>query len=238
MRFCAKKCGLLLAVLLAMGLGGCSWDSLRDTAEWVFTDQSTFSPAPVSNTAAAETPVLEPSPVPTAGAADENTGISQQQAAIMANSLETAEGYKSLYLAAGNLTLSQTDMQAIADALGEQGLCAITIEQASAMTNPHLATAFLQQADAEEASLTIFEICQDGGFLRHDLFCAATGDQVVQTRLIWSGETPEISFCETYDLTALREEGGCLVYEYFIPNNPEGGNHDGHIDPIASFRLY
>ena len=172
--------------------------------------------------------------------------------AISDDAIETAEAYKSIYMNvySGNsveVDLSPSDMNDIVSSLGTLGYVAIDFDSNLNMTNPQLVDNFFADKDAgNDASVTIYQICKDAGFIRHDITIANGKASVVQTRLAWlsegdyelAGDIPTITYSNRYDINAITfTDDGYLEYEYDIPDNPPGGNHDGHVDTIERIRV-
>lgn len=106
------------------------------------------------------------------------------------------------------------------------------------VVNGMLLADFVQAVEAgEPAALVIYELCSDGGFIRHRLEQTEQGLWVSQTRLAWKETEPFIGYDERYEVTALSCADGLFRYEYFMPDNPPGSNHDGHIDTVVEISL-
>ena len=65
------------------------------------------------------------------------------------------------------------------------------------------------------------------------------------TRLAWldsgpysmQGTIPTVTYSKTYAVTSLELDAGSLHYEYYMPDNPTGGNHDGHVDTAVTIPM-
>lgn len=159
--------------------------------------------------------------------------------------LATAEAYRDIYTGvySGNQTavmLTDKTMTEILSRLGTQGLVAIDFSNRFPMENANLVVQFFKDMDAEvDAHVTIYQICWDGGFICHDLTYANGKTTVVLTSLAWlsegpyalTGDIPTIRYSNEYAVTDIcYSADGYLEYEYDMPDNPPGSNHDGHID--------
>lgn len=129
----------------------------------------------------------------------------------------------------------------IVDRLGDEGLVAASAG-GDARRNTAAVRSFLEDTEkGAEAVVSVYEIYSDGGFLCHTLAFADGGYFVTRTRLAWreegvyqlSGTTPTVTYSDTYAVTDISAMNGVLHYEYDMPDNPPGKNHDGHIDTIA-----
>lgn len=164
---------------------------------------------------------------------------------------EVAELYRSVYLASykGNnvsVTLSSEEISKIAALLGSEGFVAGDGAGSFDVSNPQLVFDFFDAMQAKQgAEICIYQIYSDGGFFSHSIKSSASGITVVQTRLAWlddgefalPGENPTVTFTDCFEVTDISLTDGYLHYEYYIPNNPSGTNHDGHIDPVENIRI-
>lgn len=161
-----------------------------------------------------------------------------------AEALQTAEQYRTLYenvfSAEGTeVALYGNKMGEILSCLGDLGYAAIDFDGEFSMKNPALITQFTKDVAAgSTAELSIYQINRDAGFLCHTLHFENGTCTVTRTRLAWlsggpfllPGTVPTITYSDTYTVTDIGLSGGRFYYEYDMPDNPEGGNHDGHID--------
>ncbi len=137
-----------------------------------------------------------------------------------------------------NLNLSDAQLLEIAQILEENGLCAIDAAQMRALPSDGAVSAFAQSySQGVPAVLEIYELCYDGGYLLHRLERDESSATITLTRVAWDGDTPYVTYSEQYPITAFEVNASSLYYEYYMADNPEGGNHDGHIDTEMSFRL-
>ena len=105
-------------------------------------------------------------------------------------------------------------------------------------THPEAVAAFwAARAAGEKASLTLYEVCRDGGLLCHALLYADGADTVTRTRVVWRDGAFCVGYADTYAVTALTYDGGMLTYVYDMPDNPPGTDHDGHIDTQETFTV-
>ena len=113
------------------------------------------------------------------------------------------------------------------------------------MTNPALLDDFFAAVgEGRAADIAVYELCPDAGFLCHTLHFRGGEYYLTRTRLAWQqgssalqGETPTVTYSETYALTELYVEDGRLCYDYYIPDNPPGTRHDGHIETFTSLYI-
>ena len=161
---------------------------------------------------------------------------------------KTADGYKELYLklfSGSGLNLTQDEIAPLAARLGELGCCASALNCSIDMTNPALLNDFFAAVDeGRDADIAIYELCPDAGFLCHTLHFRGGKYYITRTRLAWQhgssalqGETPTVTYSETYALTELYVEDVRLCYDYYIPDNPPGTRHDGHIETFSSIYI-
>ncbi len=156
---------------------------------------------------------------------------------------ETAALYEDRLAALGTenyawINLTDEQLCGIVDVLTENGLCAIDVSQSRALSHTDMAAVFAESySSGGEAVLDIYEVCYDGGFIRHRLERSGSGAFVTLTRVAWEEKTPVVTYSVRYPVTKLEITDSTLYYEYYMADNPEGGNHDGHIDTQASFRL-
>lgn len=154
--------------------------------------------------------------------------------------------YESLY-SGGGFELTEAGAADIISRLGEGGYAAVDSPGSSAMVNSSMLTYFITKAQAGEAAeLTVYELCMDAGLLCHSFHFSDGNYTVTRTRLAWlqgdgsglQGKTATVTYSDSFEVTELRLEGDCLLYDYFVPNNPPGTNHDGHIDTLTTLRVF
>lgn len=157
--------------------------------------------------------------------------------------LAAAESYRALFEAAYDpgsihLGLSGELLAQISAGLAGESCAAVDTARQLPVINGALLSEFVQKAERQEAAeLVIYEICPDGGFIRHRLTQNDRGLWVTQTRLAWEGTEPFVGYDESYAVTALFGDESLFRYEYFMPENPAGSNHDGHIDTVVEIPL-
>ena len=164
--------------------------------------------------------------------------------------LATAEVYRDIYTNVypgdqSAVILTDNTMQEILSRLGTEGLVAVDFSNRFQMENSDLVLQFLEEKEAgTDTGVTIYQICWDGGFICHDLTYKDGNLTVVLTSLAWlsegpyalTGDIPTIMYSDKYMVTDLcYTADGYLEYEYDMPDNPPGSNHDGHID--TTYRL-
>lgn len=234
-----------MTVLLLLPLGACSLGDAIDTLLWAFEDSDGEKMTYV---------VIDPTNQPSDGdteipdgvedigsgtAASLESGSSQaasdggdelarqacmDTAALYEQELEPDEEFY-------GINLSNSDFANIVSILGGAGLTAIDAGQSCTMTNSGAVDSFFSGGKA--GTLCIYEICIDGGLIRHEL----TADSVRLTRLAWRRGEAEVTYSVKYSLTRLEYSSGQLSYEYYMPDNPEGSSHDGHVDTSKSFTV-
>lgn len=167
------------------------------------------------------------------------------------DALAAAESYRDIYEGAFhgeiiNFNLSAEDAGRIAarlDAFGGVAFCQGHVP----LTSPSQVEQFYADTQAGEIrTISLYEICLDGGFLCHTLGLADGQYVVTRTRLAWldggeyalQGTVPTVTYSDTYQVTSLSLDGTALYYEYYMPDNPAGGSHDGHIDTAVTIPLY
>lgn len=179
---------------------------------------------------------------------EENELFASLSSAAAEQVYEAADAYKDLYLelfSGGGLNLTQDKLAPLAARLGELGYCASALNCSIDMTNPALLDDFFAAVDeARDADIAIYELCPDAGFLCHTLHFRGGEYYLTRTRLAWQqgssalqGKTPTVTYSETYTLTELYVEDGRLCYDYYIPDNPPGTRHDGHIETFTSIYI-
>lgn len=236
----SRLCALTLASLLVLSMAGCALDEAAGMLRWAFSENEAAA------TAAAASPIFAPtrSPAPTVSPAPVQS-VWQEHEAIAA-----AELYREVYdgLFTGEpigFSVGQDGAAGIVQCLGRAGLCAFSREGAP-MTAPDEIRRFMSCVEAgNAASATVYEICDDGGFLCHAFSWQDGAGTVTLTRLAWldgggsnlQGATPTVTYSETYALTELRLADESLYYSYYMPDNPAGTNHDGHVDTDVSIPL-
>lgn len=136
------------------------------------------------------------------------------------------------------INLTDDQLRGIVGVLAENGLCAIDVAQSLVLSQPDMVAAFAESYSLGEAAvLDIYEVCYDGGFIRHRLERSGSGASVTLTRVAWEEKAPVVTYSVRYPITKLEITDSTLYYEYYMADNPEGGNHDGHIDTETGFRL-
>lgn len=185
---------------------------------------------------------------PANSTSEENELFTSLSSAAAEQAYKTADGYKELYLdlfSGNGLNLTQDEIAPLAARLGELGCCASVLNCSIDMTNPALLNDFFAAVDGgEDADIAIYELCPDAGFLCHTLHFRGGEYYLTRTRLAWQqgssalqGETPTVTYSETYALTELYVKDGRLFYDYYIPDNPPGTRHDGHIETFTSIYI-
>lgn len=203
-----------------------------------------FSPAP-ADTAPASSGLGQPAPEASSppapetalpAAIEEYAGTAAQEACEVAGLYQ--ELYGSLYSGGGFLLGSQ-DAERILALLGETGHVAADINRKVPMVNREQLADFLRSPDTgDNRRLAIYQLCLDAGFLCHTLHRYEGEYYLTRTRLAWldssgsglQGSTATVTYSNSYRLTTLSLAGDDLYYDYIVPNNPPGTNHDGHID--------
>lgn len=154
-----------------------------------------------------------------------------------------AQRYQPIVQAVGDGTAAGVDLtdaqiaQAVAE-LDAAGLTAVHVDAADPVTHPEAVAAFwAARAAGEKASLTLYEVCRDGGLLCHALLHADGADTVTRTRVVWRDGAFCVGYADAYAVTALTYDGGVLTYVYDMPDNPPGTDHDGHIDTQETFTV-
>ena len=232
---------LLLAVtavgLLLIGLFGLSGGDPEKTAFMAGPTAGTSVSMPVaipSNTTPAETIPATPLPTPAQPAGplvEDSRAVAMSYQALVRDS----EGY-----AGTAVSLRDSDYAAILSLLAQAGLVAFDSAGQHAATNVQIVSDFFAALEdpAWTGTLTLFEICPDGGFLRHDIQVDGAARMLTLTRLTWAGEEPVVTYSSTYGMTRLAlSADGCISYDYDFPDNPAGGNHDGHVDTATLIQL-
>ncbi|MEG0035974.1 MAG: DUF6070 family protein [Oscillospiraceae bacterium] len=181
-----------------------------------------------------------------------NETLNNAPSNIETDAINIANQYKPIYMEIysgdnAEVNLSEADMKKIVSKLGELGCAAIDAAGRLSMENPQLAKKFFEDKDkGQDVALTIYELCSDAGFVRHDILFFGGDTKVVQTRLAWlddgpfaiAGDVPTVTYSNEYQITTIKyTQDGHLIYEYLMPSNPEGTNHDGHIDTLVNIRV-
>lgn len=140
----------------------------------------------------------------------------------------------------GGIYLTDQQMQSILGKLGGEGLVAFDYTRQSPLTNTQKVFDFFSDYNAGiNSDLTLIEVTQDGGFLLRNIENSHEGKFLTLVRLSWLEGQAEITFADLYEITELYlSSANCIVYDYFFPNNPQGGNHDGHVETLVSIELY
>lgn len=243
-----KAISIVMTVLLLLPLGACSLGDAIDTLLWAFEDSDgekmtyvvidpTDQPSDMETTDGAEIPD-EVNVGGSETAASLGTGSSQASdggdeqarqecldaAALYEQELEPDDEFY-------GINLSDSDFADIVSILGGAGLTATDANQNCAMTNSGAVDNFFNNGKA--GTLCIYELHYDGGLTRHEL----TANSVRLTRLTWRMGEAVVTYSVKYSLTRLDYSNGRLYYEYFMPDNPEGSSHDGHVDTSKSFSV-
>lgn len=182
-------------------------------------------------------------PVPSPAAAAESAA---------SQALSVAEQYRDVYEdifsgSGAGLYLSQGESEKILDRFASLGYAAFDASGSFPVTAPALVEDFFAARDAgQDAALSLYEICSDGGFLCHRLCVTEGVCSVIRVRLTWSdggpyrmqGTTPVIGYAGKYPVLNLSFSEGVLCYEYDLPENPPGTSHDGHVDTLVRLPLH
>ncbi len=178
------------------------------------------------------TPRPSESPAPTASAAPVMELVQPTTDPEEGAALAAAESLRRLYEAvydpaSSHLGLPDETLAAMLPLLAGEDAAAVDVDRDQALLGREHLQAFVQE---ERDFVRLYELCPDGGFICHALVRESTGLRVTQTRLFWEGTAPAIGYCESYAVTALALSDSRFYYEYFMPDNIPGSNHDGHVD--------
>lgn len=118
-------------------------------------------------------------------------------------SKQIAETYRDIYeRAAGEGKLSSLEtIQDIVDRLGEEGYCAIDMENENQvnLTHPEKIEEFCSLVElGKKGEETIISIMEDGGFIRFDLETVHGEVFVTRSVLQWKGGMPEVDYVNRY----------------------------------------
>lgn len=223
-----KSAALFAALCLSLCLGGCRGTAREESLPATPSPEGARLPASLTAPALVSEDEVVQGPELAAG-----------EAALLA-----AQGYRELYTRAmegreAHLSLPAETLAAIAEALAGSDHAATDTARAIAPCNGEVLTDFHLRVQAgETAEAVLYEVCPDGGFIRHELHGAPDGLWVIHTRLSWSAEgEPVLGYSNRYSVTALRCAEGVFYYEYYMPDNPPGTNHDGHVDTFVEVPL-
>lgn len=230
-----------LSFILIFLVSGCNIQFPSGTAE--------IPEEPTAATESAEPFVSAEDPAEPADDPGEEALIAAEAAA--ASAVQTSELYKDLYLQDYEpdmirLCLKDQTMRDILARLEAEGCIAVDFSGKYAMVNSEAVSSFRENYLAgEDTEIVIYQIDWDGGFLRHHLSAADNSVKVVRTRLAWlqdgpfavPGEIPTVTYSEQYAVTKLDFSNDHMNYTYFMPDNPVGGNHDGHVDTEVSLSI-
>lgn len=180
-------------------------------------------PAPPSSPLPVES--LPPTPVAAETLAET---VHPEEAAALA----AAESIRSLYTAAydpanSHLGLPAESLAPMLERLAGTEAAAVDVAREWPLQGDEHLRAF---AEGRQDFVRLYELCPDGGFICHALVREPGGLRVTQTRLFWAGTEPGIGYCDSYEVTVLSLTDSRFYYEYFMPDNIPGGNHDGHVD--------
>lgn len=168
------------------------------------------------------------------------------------DALAVAELYRDIFMSvyeknSAGIYLTDSETESILKRLGDNGFAAVDGAGLFPMQNADIAEDFLTKwKDGSDARLTVCEIYSDGGFLLHGIVYENGLAFVMMARVAWldrgphqlSGDTPTVTFKANYDITSLEmTPDGYLQYDYYMPDNPEGTNHDGHVDTTVRLRI-
>ena len=223
---------LILSAAIALCVSGCTGITAQTTRPPTRVVYVTLSPLP------AETPAQEETAGTDTGAAPDDGESAEKR--IADDSLSIAGGYRDIVFAGGEtyLNLTAAQCEAVVDALAEKGYAAFDYTRSLAVRNPWLVKDFIDSVNAgTDASLTMLEITQDGGFLRRDFVVAGEERTLILTRLTWQQNDAVISAQGLFRLTEIYLNGNTLCFDFKFPDNPEGGNHDGHVETYSEIRL-
>lgn len=228
MRSAVKMSAALLAALcLLLAAGGCGGDDRSPApAEVVW-------PAAEAGETAAQS----------VSGAGEEALTAQSVSGSGEEALAAAESIRDLFESAYDpgtihLGLPEELLARIGERLAGTEHAAVDAARQGSAVNGTLLSDFVRRAEnGEETALVIYEVCSDGGFIRHALSQSGPGLWVTRTRLAWKGTEPFIGYEESCAVTAVSCEAGLFRYEYFMPDNPPGSNHDGYIDTVVEIPL-
>lgn len=121
----------------------------------------------------------------------------------------------------------------------KQKLCATDMNNKCGMVNAQAIYDFIEGVESgRDAALTVYQVSDDGGFLRNDIISKDEQQFVLNTRVAWIDDEPEITFQVQYELSEVRlTEKDNLIFTCIIPGNPGSGfSHDGYSTPSILIR--
>ena len=223
---------LILSAAIALCVSGCTGITAQTPRPTTRVIYVTPSPLP------AEAPAQEETAGTDTGAAPDDGESAEKR--IADDSLSIAGGYRDIVFAGGEtyLNLTAARCEAVVDALAEKGYAAFDYTRSLAVRNPGLVTGFIDAVNAgDDAGLTLLEVTQDGGFLRRDIIISGDERTLVSTRLTWRQGEAVVSAQGVFRLTDIYLNGKTLCFDFEFPDNPEGGNHDGHVETYTEIKL-
>ncbi len=143
-------------------------------------------------------------------------------------SKQIAETYRDIYeKAAGEGKLSSLEtIQDIVDRLGEEGYCAIDMENENQvnLTHPEKIEEFCSLVElGKKGEETIISIMEDGGFIRFDLETVHGEVFVTRSVLQWKGGMPEVDYMNRYPACEWEFSGnGYLFFRKKVPQGYDG----------------
>lgn len=236
---------MLLALLLLLLLVFFSVKALHTMAE---KRQQRLLSTPAASSISAQPdsvqPIAAPSAPPLLDTVEEPLPefIEEQASAATEKAYELAQLYQDVYegfYSGGGLVISEADCALVMERLGCHGYAAADIDKRNPMVNYPLLLEFNESMLAgEDCSLNIYEVCLDAGLICHGLRLYQGQLYLNRTRLAWlsspgsglQGGTASVTYSQSFRLTEFQLDGEYLYYDYIVPNNPSGSNHDGHID--------
>lgn len=203
-----------------------------------------FSPSSIQPIAAESAPpVLDSAGEPLPASIADYTDAAVQEAYAVSGLYQDL--YDALYYG-GGLILTENESAQIMERLGQAGYAAADINGRVSMANPEQLRDFLSSVEAgTDGRLSLYEICLDAGFICHTLHVCEGKTYLTRTRLAWlerpgsglQGSTATVTYSNSFKLTGLYADDGYLYYDYDVPNNPPGSNHDGHIDTVTKIYI-
>jgi len=115
--------------------------------------------------------------------------------------------------------------------LEEKGICAGDITGDHNMVNAQLLESFL---NGQKDSAEFIMICPDAGFEYIEL----TSEQINTLRVAEVNGEAAFTWETEYKIEEMNyTDKGWLIISRIMPDNPEGGNHDGWVEPTLMYRI-
>lgn len=152
-----------------------------------------------------------------------------QKNKILKETEEIARLYEDIYVSAKQkkALAEKETIEAIIERLGQEGLIAVDMENHIDMVNYEDAENYLKAVEeGMEERFSIYQVLDDGGFVRQDFTAKDGAVDVTCSSLTWEGTTPKAETVIHYRADIWKFTGNYLFFSYAQPDAYDGPENE------------